>query len=75
MNFKIYDHGEHINTIYGSESFVSKWCEEHGYTYELEVPPEPEQPEPTVEDALLEMTVDHEYRITLLELGVTNDAI
>jgi len=27
-------------------------------------------PEPTAEDDILSMTVDHEYRITLLELGV-----
>lgn len=27
-------------------------------------------PEPTEEDDLMAMTIDHEYRITLLELGV-----
>lgn len=29
-----------------------------------------EEPEPTTEDDLLAMAVDHEYRLTLLELGV-----
>ena len=29
-----------------------------------------DMPEPSLESDLLEMTVDHEYRLTLLELGV-----
>lgn len=37
----------------------------------LEIPVTPErEPEPTTEDDLLAMAVDHEYRLTLLELGV-----
>ena len=36
------------------------------------VVPEPEpEPEPSEADDLAAMTVDHEYRLTLLELGVT----
>lgn len=31
----------------------------------------PSPPEPTIENDLLAMSVDHEYRITLLELGVS----
>lgn len=34
-----------------------------------ELPPEPE-PEPSAEDDVELMLVDHEYRLTLLELGV-----
>lgn len=34
-----------------------------------ELPPEP-QPEPTEEDDIEMLLVDHEYRITLLDLGV-----
>lgn len=34
-----------------------------------ELPPEP-QPEPSAEDDIEMLLVDHEYRITLLELGV-----
>ena len=30
-------------------------------------------PEPTTEELLLEMAADHEYRICLMELGVTKD--
>lgn len=29
-----------------------------------------EEPQPTVEDDLMAMAIDHEYRLTLLELGV-----
>ena len=31
----------------------------------------PPDPEPTAEEDLMSMTVDHEYRITMLELGIT----
>ena len=34
--------------------------------------PEPETPAPAAEDDLAALMVDHEYRITLLELGVTD---
>lgn len=33
--------------------------------------PEPQPTEPTAEEDALSMIVDHEYRLTLLELGVT----
>ena len=33
--------------------------------------PAPPDPEPTAEEDLMSMTVDHEYRITMLELGIT----
>lgn len=36
--------------------------------------PEPEPtPEPTEEEDIAAMTVDHEYRLTLLELGLTEE--
>ena len=35
--------------------------------------PEPETPAPAVEDDLAALMVDHEYRITLLELGVAEE--
>lgn len=36
--------------------------------------PEPEpEPEPTEEEDLAAMAVDHEYRLTLLELGLTEE--
>lgn len=33
-------------------------------------PPEPVEPEPTAEEDLNSLIIDHEYRLTLLELGV-----
>lgn len=33
------------------------------------------EPEPTAETDLLNMTIDHEYRLTLLEVGGVTDAI
>lgn len=40
--------------------------------------PEPEpapEPEPTAQEDTDAMLVDHEYRLTLVELGVTSDAV
>lgn len=40
--------------------------------------PEPEpapEPEPTAQEDNDAMLVDHEYRLTLMELGVTSDAV
>jgi hypothetical protein len=46
---------------------------EQNWTYRagnFSPPALPSPPEPTAENDLLAMSVDHEYRITLLELGV-----
>lgn len=40
-----------------------------GYVYDPLPEPEP-TPEPTAESDMQEMIVDHEYRLTLLELGI-----
>lgn len=40
--------------------------------WKASLPPEP-VPEPTPQDDTDSMLVDHEYRITLLELGVTDE--
>ena len=37
----------------------------------LPQPPEPQPAEPTAEEDALSMIVDHEYRLTMLELGLT----
>lgn len=37
--------------------------------------PEPTPPEPTEQEDTDAMLIDHEYRLTLLELGVTDDAV
>lgn len=41
------------------------------YVYDPLSRPEPETEEPTAEEDTLSMIVDHEYRLTMLELGVT----
>lgn len=76
MNWEIFDaDGELVNTIFASKEFVEKYCETYGFTFrEVEREPVPE-PEPTAQEDNDAMTVDHEYRLTLLELGVTSDAV
>ena len=39
MRYRIYENGELINTIIADENFVSEYCNENGYAYELETPP------------------------------------
>lgn len=51
MDYKIFENGEHINTIFADEAFVEMYCAENGYTYEAIPEPEP-IPEPTVWDEL-----------------------
>ena len=47
MRYKIFNNGEHINTIIADEDFITIYCEKNGYTFEAEILPEPEpQPEP-----------------------------
>ena len=38
MRYRIYENGELINTTIADENFVSEYCSENGYTYELETP-------------------------------------
>jgi hypothetical protein len=75
MKYKIFKDGELLNTIVADAEFVAEYCEENGYTYE-EMPDTPvEEPETggekTAQDDTDAMLIDHEYRLTLLELGVT----
>lgn len=71
--YKIYKDGEEINRINADETFTANYCKKHGCTYEVEEPePEPEPtPEPTLEEDTAAMLIDHEFRLTLLELGIT----
>ena len=41
------------------------------FIHDPEPKPDPPEPEPTAEEDTLSMIVDHEYRLTMLELGVT----
>lgn len=72
MVYRILKNGLVVNTIVASVTFVTAYCEKNGYEYE-EIPsmPEPVETEPTPQDDTDAMLVDHEYRITLLELGLT----
>lgn len=71
MNFKIFDGENLINTIEASEAFCTAYCKKNGYTFE-EVPNTSIiETELTEADDTAAMLVDHEYRLTLLELGLT----
>ena len=73
MIFNLFKNGEYVTSIVGSETFVSAYCEKTCYTYKM-IPddPEPEvETEPTEEDDTAAILVDHEYRLILLELGLT----
>lgn len=50
MRYKIFENGEHINTIIADEDFVTSYCKENGYTFELEILPEPEPEETPMTD-------------------------
>ena len=71
--FTVMDGDNIINFIIASDDYINTYCNYYGYTYF-------ESPLPAVEpaDSALDpdadrdaMLVDLEYRITLLELGVT----
>ena len=57
--------GELVEKVVGTRKVVSKW------TPGVIPEPEPIPNEPTAQDDIDGMLVDHEYRLTLLELGVT----
>lgn len=73
MRYEILRAGIKVNTVEADEAFVTTYCAANGYTFEeapLPITPEP-TPEPTEEEDIAAMTVDHEYRLTLLELGLS----
>lgn len=73
MYYKIYKDGEFINRIKADSEFAEFYCRINGYTYEEEEEPPlpgPKPEEPTEEDDVNAMLVDHEFRLTMLELGV-----
>lgn len=54
------------------EGDISDYRHEGGeYVYDPLPAPEPPEGMPTAEEDVQEMVVDHEYRLTLLELGIT----
>lgn len=46
MNYIIFKDGVEINVIYADESFVTSYCEENGYTYQLRESTVPHVPTP-----------------------------
>lgn len=53
------------DTVTGMEANLPAW-----EAWKASLPPDPE-PEPTPQDDTDAMLVDHEYRLTMLELGLT----
>lgn len=72
MKFNIYKNGKIVNTIIADESFCKIYCEKNNYSYALVEDVEEEHNIPTMtrEDEIDTMLIDHEYRLTLVELGV-----
>ena len=71
MRYKLFKKGKYVNTIVADADFCEAYCKANGYTYEQEVLPEPEPEEITDPQADTDaMLVDHEYRLTMLELGL-----
>ena len=54
MDYKIFENGEHINTIFADEAFVKAYCAANGYTYEVVPEPVPE-PDPNAEPTTEEL--------------------
>lgn len=52
MIYKILKDGAEINIIDAQESFVSSYCEKHGYTYEEVVRETPVEPEPALDQTI-----------------------
>ena len=67
---------EYINTMgfayltIEDETVTAVAINQEAYDNYQESIPEPEPPEPTEEDDVNAMLVDHEYRLTLVELGL-----
>lgn len=70
MDYEIYSNNVLINIIHATEEFVRQYCAENGYEYVLRQNIESDS-DLTTQDDTDAMLIDHEYRITLLELGVS----
>lgn len=71
--YQILNNGEQENIINANEAFVKEYCKDNGFTYKLigslqTFPDEQEVLDPISNLEL--MTLDQEYRLTLLELGM-----
>ena len=75
MKFNIYNNEKKINTIVSSEEFCKKYCNANGYNYSIVDEPQEEQITLTREDEIDALLIEQEYRLTLLESGVVNNAM
>ena len=82
MRFDIYKDGLKINTIVSDEEFCKNYCQTHQYVYAVvedtrwepideDIPELDSREETSREDEIDFMLVDHEYRLVLVELGVS----
>ena len=73
MTYKIIDsNSKTINTIVADEEFIKAYTAENGWTYELIPEPEPQPPEPpqpSLEDDLVDIVLNHEERLALMDLA------
>lgn len=73
MDFVIYKDGREVNRIVADEAFCERHYSKDGYSYKAEPPmlaADPAEPAPTEQEDMASMLVDHEYRLTLMELGL-----
>lgn len=72
IRWEIFDsNGDLINIIISPLEYVKEYCKDNDYTYLLSLEHSGQVQEPSAEDDHDSMLVDQEYRLTLLELGVT----
>lgn len=69
MDWEVFKNGALINTIHSDEAFCKAYCAQNGYEYRLRQDAHPEE-DSTQQDDIDSMLVDHEYRLTLLELNL-----
>ena len=69
MKFTFRKDEQIIDGEFPTNAHGHKYAELHGY----EIVYEESESEPTEEDDVNAMLVDHEYRLTLLELGITEE--
>lgn len=73
MDYRVFNGNNLVNTVTANEQFIKQYCEKHGYTYEAIERVSDAETEPTAQDDTDAILIDHEYRLTLLELGLTEE--
>ena len=64
MDYKIFENGKHINTIFADEAFVTTYCEANGYTYEII--PEPIEETESQPTEMEQLRADVDYIAALM---------